>query len=135
MRELLEKAHQEDDDVLFREEADDEEFKAPRELDFTDPLPRAHTGPEDQRDVYLEDFADTDDEVELDEEAEERALRREERRRVNGLLLVAGVAVLTSPRPKAKPRLTTPLPLQNPKSSRLTLRALLDRLRLPSPRD
>lgn len=38
----------------------------------------------DQRDVYLEDFADTDDEIELDSDAEERALRREERRRVRG---------------------------------------------------
>jgi hypothetical protein len=35
------------------------------------------------RDVFLEDFADTDDEVELDEEDEERALRREERRKFN----------------------------------------------------
>ena len=33
------------------------------------------------RDVYLDEFADTDDEVE-DEEAEERELRREEKRKV-----------------------------------------------------
>ena len=32
MRELLEKAHEEDEDELFREEADDVEFEAPREL-------------------------------------------------------------------------------------------------------
>lgn len=31
MRELLEKAHQEDEDDLFREVEDDEEFAAPRE--------------------------------------------------------------------------------------------------------
>lgn len=35
MRELLEKAHQEDEDELFKEVEDDEEFVAPREL-FTD---------------------------------------------------------------------------------------------------
>lgn len=34
------------------------------------------------RDVYLDEFADTDDEVE-DEEAEERELRKEERRKVS----------------------------------------------------
>lgn len=32
MRELLEKAHQEDEDELFKEVEDDEEFVAPREL-------------------------------------------------------------------------------------------------------
>ncbi|ORX40261.1 YL1 nuclear protein-domain-containing protein [Kockovaella imperatae] len=68
MRELLEKAHQEDEDELFKEEADDEEFAAPQDI----------------RDVYLEDFADTDDEVELDSDAEERALRKEERRKAKG---------------------------------------------------
>lgn len=31
MRELLEKAHQEDEDELFKEVEDDEEFEAPRE--------------------------------------------------------------------------------------------------------
>lgn len=65
MRELLEKAHQQDDDELFKEEEGDEEFAAPAEI----------------RDVYLDEFADTDDEVE-DEEAEERDLRREEKRKV-----------------------------------------------------
>lgn len=34
MRELLEKAHQEDDDELFKEVEDDEEFVAPRRLLF-----------------------------------------------------------------------------------------------------
>lgn len=34
MRELLEKAHQEDDDELFKEVEDDEEFVAPREFPF-----------------------------------------------------------------------------------------------------
>ncbi len=40
MRELLEKAHQEDEkDELFAEEADDDEFEAPREcLRFIDRL-------------------------------------------------------------------------------------------------
>ncbi|ODN95909.1 hypothetical protein L198_04528 [Cryptococcus wingfieldii CBS 7118] len=61
MRELLEKAHQEDDDELFQEVEDDEEFVAPV----------------DQRDVYLDEFADTDDEGSGDDE--ERALQREER--------------------------------------------------------
>ena len=37
---------------------------------------------EDVRDVFLEDFADTDEEIELDEEDEEREIRREERRKV-----------------------------------------------------
>jgi hypothetical protein len=41
---------------------------------------------EDVRDVYLEDFADTDDEVE-DEDDEERAMRREERRKVGEVLI------------------------------------------------
>jgi hypothetical protein len=32
MRELLEKAHQQDDDDLFKEEEGDDEFSAPRKL-------------------------------------------------------------------------------------------------------
>jgi hypothetical protein len=32
MRELLEKAHQQDDDDLFKEEEGDDEFSAPRQL-------------------------------------------------------------------------------------------------------
>ena len=32
MRELLEKAHQQDDDDLFKEEEGDDEFAAPRKL-------------------------------------------------------------------------------------------------------
>lgn len=36
---------------------------------------------EEQKDVYLEEFADTDDEVD-DEEDEEKALQQEERRKV-----------------------------------------------------
>ncbi|WVW84457.1 hypothetical protein I302_106491 [Kwoniella bestiolae CBS 10118] len=68
MRELLEKAHQEDDDELFKEVEDDEEFSAPQEV----------------RDVYLEEFADTDEEIEEDEDAEERAIRKEERRKAKG---------------------------------------------------
>ena len=41
---------------------------------------------EDVRDVFLEDFADTEDELDLgDEEDEERAIRREERRKVGAL--------------------------------------------------
>ena len=35
MRELLEKAHQQDNDDLFAEEEGDEEFEAPRESDRT----------------------------------------------------------------------------------------------------
>nr|XP_019000863.1 uncharacterized protein I203_06505 [Kwoniella mangroviensis CBS 8507]OCF64324.1 hypothetical protein I203_06505 [Kwoniella mangroviensis CBS 8507] len=73
MRELLEKAHQEDDDELFKEVEDDEEFDAPLEV----------------KDVYLEEFADTDEEVEEDEDAEERAIRREERQKV-GILQAKG---------------------------------------------
>lgn len=34
------------------------------------------------RDVFLDEFADTDDEVEVDQEAEEREIRKEERRKV-----------------------------------------------------
>lgn len=65
MRELLEKAHQEDEkDILFEEDPEDAEFEAPAEV----------------RDVYLEEFADTDEDIE-DEEAEERQLRREERKK------------------------------------------------------
>jgi vacuolar protein sorting-associated protein 72 len=37
---------------------------------------------EETRDVFLEDFADTDEEVEMDEEEQERLMRREERRKV-----------------------------------------------------
>ncbi len=33
--------------------------------------------------MFLEDFADTDDEVKLDEDDEEREIRREERRQVS----------------------------------------------------
>ncbi|WWC62383.1 uncharacterized protein I303_104979 [Kwoniella dejecticola CBS 10117] len=68
MRELLEKAHQEDDDELFKEVEDDEEFAAPQDV----------------RDVFLDEFADTDEEVEEDEEAQEKALRREERQKAKG---------------------------------------------------
>ncbi|WWC70597.1 uncharacterized protein I206_104548 [Kwoniella pini CBS 10737] len=68
MRELLEKAHQDDDDEIFKEVEDDEEFSAPQDV----------------RDVFLEEFADTDEEVEEDEEAEERAVRREERQKAKG---------------------------------------------------
>ncbi|WVQ72923.1 hypothetical protein IAR50_002485 [Cryptococcus sp. DSM 104548] len=60
MRELLEKAHQEDDDEMFKEVEDDEDF---------------------QRDVYLDEFADTDDEGSGDDE--ERAVQREERHAKN----------------------------------------------------
>jgi len=35
MRELLEKAHQQDDDDLFKEEEGDDEFAAPRKLSIT----------------------------------------------------------------------------------------------------
>lgn len=79
MRELLEKAHQEDEDELFKEVEDDEEFTAPRE---SRSVTSAADGLEDARDVFLEDFADTDDEVEMDEEETERQMRREERRKV-----------------------------------------------------
>ncbi|WVF69275.1 hypothetical protein IAT40_004051 [Kwoniella sp. CBS 6097] len=68
MRELLEKAHQEDEDELFAEVEDDEEFAAPQ----------------DQRDVFLDEFADTDEEVEEDEEETERAIQREERNKAKG---------------------------------------------------
>ncbi|OCF43971.1 hypothetical protein I317_02241 [Kwoniella heveanensis CBS 569] len=68
MRELLEKAHQEDEDELFAEVEDDEDFTAPQE----------------QRDVFLDEFADTDEEVEEDEEATEKALQREERKKAKG---------------------------------------------------
>jgi hypothetical protein len=37
MRELLEKAHQQDDDDLFKEEEGDDEFAAPRKLPESDP--------------------------------------------------------------------------------------------------
>lgn len=68
MRELLEKAHQEDEDDIFAEVEGDEDFQAP----------------DDVRDVFLDEFADTDDEVEVDEEEAERELRREERRKAKG---------------------------------------------------
>ena len=91
MRELLEKAHQEDDE-LFAEAENDDDFEAPREL-LTQRRPivstkfrwilTADSVAEDVRDVFLEDFADTEDEFELeDDEDEERAIRREERRKV-----------------------------------------------------
>ena len=37
---------------------------------------------EDVRDVFLDEFADTDEEVEVDEEEMERQMRKEERRKV-----------------------------------------------------
>ena len=43
---------------------------------------------EDVRDVFLEDFADTDDEIELNEDEEERQIRREERREVGCLAIL-----------------------------------------------
>lgn len=67
MRELLEKAHQEEEkgDEIFAED--------PEDVDFVEPVV--------QRDVFLDEFADTDDEVEdEDEEALEKRLRREERK-------------------------------------------------------
>ncbi|KAK8858422.1 hypothetical protein IAR55_002649 [Kwoniella newhampshirensis] len=84
MRELLERAHQEDDDDMFAEVEDDEEFLAPQEV----------------RDVFLEDFADTDDEVELDEEEEEQALRREERKKAKGKSKAVYDPLAAQPRPK-----------------------------------
>lgn len=36
--------------------------------------------------MFLEDFADTDDEIEVDEEEQERLMRREERRKVSSEL-------------------------------------------------
>lgn len=42
MRELLEKAHQEDEDELFKEVEDDEEFVAPRELSANIHIPPFH---------------------------------------------------------------------------------------------
>lgn len=82
MRELLEKAHQEDEDELFREVEDDEEFAAPRMYQQVTEIQIALTTAEETRDVFLEDFADTDEEVEMDEEEQERLMRREERRKV-----------------------------------------------------
>ncbi|EIW73587.1 hypothetical protein TREMEDRAFT_59761 [Tremella mesenterica DSM 1558] len=67
MRALLDKAHEEDD-ALLAELDDDEEF----------------TPPQEARDVFLEDFADTDEEIEMDEEETERQLQREERRKAKG---------------------------------------------------
>ena len=89
MRELLEKAHQEDQDDIFAEVEGDEEFQAP----------------DDIRDVFLDEFADTDDEVEVDEEEAERELRREERRKVCPHLYRALLQLMV--RPKAKARRTT----------------------------
>ncbi|OWZ68802.1 hypothetical protein AYX14_05382 [Cryptococcus neoformans] len=62
MRELLEKAHQEDDDELFKEVEDDEEFVAPPE----------------QKDIFLDEFADTDS-APSDEDEEAQLLRAERR--------------------------------------------------------
>nr|KIR86166.1 hypothetical protein I308_03701 [Cryptococcus tetragattii IND107] len=62
MRELLEKAHQEDEDELFKEVEDDEEFVAPPE----------------QKDVFLDEFADTDS-APSDEDEEAQILRAERR--------------------------------------------------------
>ncbi|KIR60310.1 hypothetical protein I314_03601 [Cryptococcus bacillisporus CA1873] len=62
MRELLEKAHQEDEDELFKEVEDDEEFVAPPE----------------QKDVFLDEFADTDS-APSDEDEEAQVLRAERR--------------------------------------------------------
>ncbi len=66
MRELLEKAKQEDQekDELFAEEADDGEFQEPAPI----------------RDVFLDEFADTDDEASGSDDDEESRLRREERK-------------------------------------------------------
>ncbi|KIR40911.1 hypothetical protein I307_05325 [Cryptococcus deuterogattii 99/473] len=62
MRELLEKAHQEDEDELFKEVEDDEEFVAPPE----------------QKDIFLDEFADTDS-APSDEDEEAQVLRAERR--------------------------------------------------------
>ncbi|GMK53821.1 hypothetical protein CspeluHIS016_0104070 [Cutaneotrichosporon spelunceum] len=72
MRELLDKAKQEDQekDELFAEEADDGEFQEPAPM----------------RDVFLDEFADTDDEAEADDDDEddESRVRREERMEKKG---------------------------------------------------
>ncbi|BEI84000.1 hypothetical protein CcaverHIS002_0406040 [Cutaneotrichosporon cavernicola] len=70
MRELLDKAKQEDQekDELFAEEADDGEFQEPAPT----------------RDVFLDEFADTDDEAEDEDEDDDARLRREERRANKG---------------------------------------------------
>ena len=43
MRELLEKAHEEDDDEMYKEEADDVEFEVPRELSLSYSSVSAHS--------------------------------------------------------------------------------------------
>jgi len=45
----------------------------------------AYSSSEEQKDVFLDEFADTDEEVE-DDEDEETTLRKEERRQVSILL-------------------------------------------------
>ncbi|ORY21983.1 YL1 nuclear protein-domain-containing protein [Naematelia encephala] len=97
MRELLEKAHQEDDDEMFKEVADDDEFEAPQEV----------------RDVYLDEFADTDDEFEEDEEAMERELRKEERRKAKGKSRVSFNPLASLPKPR-KPAPLSTLPPSTP---------------------
>ncbi|WWD18311.1 hypothetical protein CI109_102761 [Kwoniella shandongensis] len=92
MRELLEQAHQEDDDDMFAEVEDDEEFVAPQEV----------------RDVFLEDFADTDDEVDLDEEDEEQALRREERKKAKGKSKAIYNPLAGQPKPSKQIRFADP---------------------------
>ncbi|WVR06196.1 hypothetical protein IAU60_003226 [Kwoniella sp. DSM 27419] len=84
MRELLEKAHQDDKDEIFAEVEGDDEFEAPQE----------------QRDVYLDEFADTDEEVEEDEEATERALQREERQKAKGKTRAIYNPLANQPKPK-----------------------------------
>ncbi|KAL7424331.1 hypothetical protein Q5752_000013 [Cryptotrichosporon argae] len=64
MRELLDQAHAQDADTGHADEGDDEEFEAPADV----------------RDVYLEEFADTEDEASDDEDVTERAERREARK-------------------------------------------------------
>ncbi|WVQ81048.1 hypothetical protein IAT38_003155 [Cryptococcus sp. DSM 104549] len=68
MQALLEQAHQEDDDELFAEVEDDEDFVAPQ----------------DARDIFLDEFADTDDEAAPSDEDEDQAIQREERRKAKG---------------------------------------------------
>jgi hypothetical protein len=54
----------------------------------------------DQRDVFLDEFADTDDEVEIDEEEVEKEIRREERRKAKGKGKAAFIPLV--PRPKTQ---------------------------------
>jgi vacuolar protein sorting-associated protein 72 len=42
------------------------------------------------KDVFLDEFADTDEEVEMDEEETERQMRKEERRKVSHPRLFIG---------------------------------------------